>query len=150
MMNEDNIFFKRLLSTEFVYHYTSIEALMSILEGYRGNRQVALPFRAGCVYNSNDPREMELGYKTVKEILPEYEKNSAKNIDLSEVFEDEQYENQCKECFFEKPKDGLVEVSSVPYAISFSSKRDFLPMWSMYGDNKKGVCLKCRYIILQH
>lgn len=141
MMNED-IFYKRLMNTDFVYHYTSIEAVLSILEGYRGNGQVALPFRASCAYNSNDPREMELGYSTIKKILPEYERSCDMSIDLSEVYKNAEYENQCKKRFMQKPKNGMVENADVPYIISFSCKQDFLPMWSMYGNDKKGACLK--------
>lgn len=141
-MKTGNIFEKRLIETPFVYHYTSVEAIFSILEGYRINGRDALPFRAGCIYNSNDPREMELGYEVVKAILPQYEKCCAKSMNLSEVYSKSEYEDQCKKLFFQRPKDGLVEMSTVPYTISFSCKRDFLPMWSMYGNNKRGGCLK--------
>ena len=29
-----------------------------------------------------------------------------------------------------------------PFALCFSKKEDFIPMWQMYGDRGKGVCLK--------
>lgn len=133
----------KLINTPFIYHYTSVDALFSILEGCRKSKPYhTLPFWAGCVYNSNDSREMELGYETVKSILPQYEKSFANSINLSEVYEKSEYEVECKKRFFQRPKDGFVEMSSVPYTLSFSSKRDFLPMWAMYGNNKRGVCLK--------
>ena len=138
------LFNKKLMDNPFVYHYTSVDALFSILEGCRKSELHTLPFWAGCVYNSNDPREMELGYETVKAILPQYEKSCDKSMNLSEVYSKPEYEDQCKKRIFQRPEDGLVEMSVVPYTISFSCKRDFLPMWSMYGENKKGVCLKFR------
>lgn len=139
---ENTIFFKKLLDNPFVYHYTSIDALFSILEEYRENGGNTLPFRAGCVYKTNDSREMALGYDTLKSILPQFEKSNANSIGLSGVYGSEDYEKQCKEQLFQKPIDGAVEMSTIPYTISFSCKRDFLPMWAMYGDGKKGVCLK--------
>lgn len=138
---EKNLY-QKFKDNPFVYHYTSIEALFSILEGYRQNDHYALPFRAYSVYNTNDPREMKLGFDTVKDILPAFEKSYSHNMNLSEVYENPQYETECKNQCFKRPKDGLVEMDSVPYTISFSCKRDFLPMWSMYGANKRGVCLK--------
>lgn len=142
MKEYENALYKKITDNPFVYHYTSIEALFSILEGYRRNGLYALPFRAYSVYNTNDPREMKLGYDTVKNILPAFEKTHNDNMNLSEVYENPEYETECKNQCFQKPKDGLIEVGSVPYTISFACKRDFLPMWSMYGDNKKGVCIK--------
>lgn len=142
MKEYENALYKKITDNPFVYHYTSIEALFSILEGYRRNGLYALPFRAYSVYNTNDPREMKLGYDTVKNILPAFEKTHNDNMNLSEVYENPEYETECKNQCFQKPKDGLIEVGSVPYTISFSCKRDFLPMWSMYGANKRGACLK--------
>lgn len=141
-MATDNILDKKLIETPFVYHYTRVDALFSILEGCRKKGKKYLPFRAGCAYNSNDSREMELGYEAVKEILPQYEESCTKSMNLSEVYSKPEYEDQCKKRLFQRPKDGLVEMSIVPYTISFSCKRDFLPMWSMYGNDKRGVCLK--------
>ena len=142
MKKYEDALYKKLTGNPFVYHYTSIEALFSILEGYRRNGLYALPFRAHSVYNTNDSREMELGFATVKDILPAFEKSYSHNMNLSEIYENPEYETECKNQCFPKPEDGLIEVGSVPYTISFACKRDFLPMWSMYGDHKKGVCIK--------
>lgn len=144
MNNPEKTFYKRINNNQFVYHYTSIDAIFSILEEYRQNGCHALPFWAGCIYKTNDSREMELGFDTLKNILPRYEKERDDNIKISDVFGNSEYESSCKEKLFQRPIDGIVEMSSIPYTISFSCKRDFLPMWSMYGDGKKGVCLKFR------
>ena len=134
-------FVKKIEENPFVYHYTSIEALFAILEGYRQKKCFGLPFRAHCIYNVNDKREMELGYETVKKILPQYEASQPNSKHLSDVYQKAEYEKKCIEQFSEKPSDGQINMGNVPYTISFSCKRDFLPMWSMYGNDKKGACL---------
>lgn len=146
-------FAKKIEENPFVYHYTSIEALFAILEGYRQKKCFGLPFRAHCIYNVNDKREMELGYETVKKILPQYEAGQPNSKHLSDVYQKGEYEKKCIEQFSEKPSDGQINMGNVPYTISFSCKRDFLPMWSMYGNDKKGACLKfdlCRLIEANH
>ncbi len=138
-----SIFIEKLAETPFVYHYTKMETLFAILEGYRQNKEKGfLPFRANCIYNMNDPREMTIGFDAVKKFLPEYEKIAKYNMDLSEVYLDADKENQCRKECIEKPIDGTIEKGMVPYTMSFSTKEDFLPMWKMYGDDFKGVCLK--------
>ena len=148
MIKIGKIFEKKMRDNPFIYHYTSVDSLLSILEGYRKSEltrkhgQEDLLFWASCVYNSNDPREMEFGYKAVKEILPEYENTCTNSMNLSEVYSNAEYEKECKKLLFQKPINGMIGISGVPYTISLSCKRDFLPMWSMYGDNKMGACLK--------
>ena len=135
--------FKFLEDSPFVYHYTSMEALFSILEGYRPVVYTgSIPFRASCIYNANDPREMELGFDVVKKYLPQFEMNNQNNMNLSEVYQDSSYKQYYLDKYHRKPINGMIQYGLVPYTISFSHKRDFLPMWSMYGNNCKGVCLK--------
>ena len=136
-------FEEKLKETPFVYHYTKMETLFAILEGYRHNKENGfLPFRASCIYYMNDPREMTIGFDAVKKFLPEYEKSTEYNMDLSEVYLDADNENQCRKECIERPVDGTIESGMIPYTSSFSTKEDFLPMWKMYGEDFKGVCLK--------
>ena len=138
-------FIKKLELTPFVYQYTSMEALFTILEGCRKANETKanniIPFRASCIYNVNDPREMELGFDAIKKFLPSFEKEQSNNINLSEVYKDQDAENRCREKCKDRIKDGMIESGIVPYTSSFSQKRDFLPMWSLYGGNFKGACL---------
>jgi hypothetical protein len=135
----------KLEATQFVYQYTSLEALFAILEGYRKSKRTKvydfIPFRASCIYNVNDPREMELGFDAIKKFLPSFEKRRSNNLYLSEVYKDSETENRCREKCFDQIVDGMIEAGIVPYTSSFSRKRDFLPMWSLYGDSFKGACL---------
>lgn len=135
----------KLETTQFVYQYTSLEALFAILEGYRKSKRTKaydfIPFRASCIYNVNDSREMELGFDAIKKFLPNFEKEQSNNLYLSEVYKDTETENRCREKCFDQIVDGMIEAGIVPYTSSFSRKRDFLPMWSLYGDHFKGACL---------
>lgn len=134
---------EKLEKNPYVYHYTSLDALFSILEGYRCSLgSDYIPFKASCIYNVNDPREMELGFYAIKRFLPIFEEKSKNNMYLSEVFHSLLHEKKCIEECSSKPQDGIIERGIIPYTVSFSCLADFLPMWSMYGNGKKGACLK--------
>lgn len=138
-----DLLLNRLIKNPFVYHYTSLETLFAILEEYRQNKEEEkLSLKASCIYNVNDLREMDLGFNVIKRHLPDFEKKTSRNMHLSDVYKSESDEKKCIEkCNF-KPEDGMIDQGMVPYVLSFSCTEDFLPMWSMYGNDKKGVCLK--------
>ncbi len=129
----------------YVYHYTSLETLFAILENYRKSKdKKGLVFRASNIFKVNDPTEMKRGYEVVKTLLPQYEikRVTPEIMRLSEVYQTEEWEKQCKEDYFESVCGTNIEIGTVPYVISFSAKKDYLPMWSLYGNRGKGVCLK--------
>lgn len=135
----------KLKKNRYVYHYTSLETLFAILGNYKNkDDKDRLVFRASNIFRVNDPSEMVLGYDVVKSYLNlfEIEKNIPEHLRLSEVYKDKEYENKCKDDYLNKIKRNIIDIGSVPYVISFSGKRDYLPMWSMYGNQGKGVCLK--------
>lgn len=139
----EDLYLEKLIRIPFVYHYTSVESLFAILEEYRQEKELAsLPFRAYNIYSVNDPREMKLGFDFVKKFLPKYECQIDNSMYLSEIYLNEINENRCREECYKKPSDGFVKWGYVPYTISFTTKRDFLPMWSLYGTHFKGICLK--------
>jgi len=133
-----------LKHTRYVYHYTSIDTLFAILERYRRDKKTGeLVFRASNIYKLNDPKEMEAGYDIVKAFLREYEKKEIpKEYWLHEIACNRAYEIKCKEDYLVKTKSYIIGTGIVPYTISFSARRDYLPMWSLYGKAGKGVCLK--------
>ena len=69
-------FIKKLELTPFVYQYTSMEALFTILEGCRKANETKanniIPFRASCIYNVNDPRGNGTGVRCNKEISSKF------------------------------------------------------------------------------
>lgn len=138
-----DLLLNRLKNNPFVYHYTSLETLFAILEEYRHNKEAGeLYLKASCIYNVNDLREMDLGFNVIKKHLPDFERNASINLHLSDVYNTKSDEKKCIEKWNTKPKDGMICQGMVPYVLSFSCTEDFLPMWSMYGNDKKGVCLK--------
>ena len=129
----------------YVYHYTSLETLFAILGNYRKKEdKEGLVFRASNIFRVNDPSEMKPGYGIVKKFLCHYEeeKKIPKELRLSEVYTNKIYEDKCIDDYYSTIRRNTIEVGSVPYVISFSCKRDYLPMWSMYGNQGKGICLK--------
>lgn len=128
----------------YVYHYTSLETLLAILDNYRKDKKKnSLTFRASNIYKVNDPKEMEAGYDIVKEYLKEYEMaHIPKAYWLHEIANINEYEAKCKKDYFVGNKEFLTESGIIPFIISFSGKRDYLPMWSLYGKTGLGVCLK--------
>ncbi|MEE3383628.1 MAG: DUF2971 domain-containing protein [Prevotella sp.] len=133
-----------LKHTRYVYHYTSIETLFSLLERYRKDKKKdGLIFRASNIYKLNDPKEMEVGYDIVNAFLCEYEKNEMpKEYWLHEIACNKANEKKCKEEYFVGTKNYIIDAGIIPYTISFSARRDYLPMWSLYGKSGQGVCLK--------
>lgn len=129
-----------------VYHYTSVDALFAILEGYRNRKdkkQAFLPFWASNIFDENDKREMEDGYNYIKQFLPQFEidNNIPEKQRLSEIYKDTNCEEMCRIDFLRLKKKETTECGIVPYVISLSKLHDFLPMWTLYGNMGKGVCL---------
>lgn len=130
--------------THYVYHYTSFETLFALLEGARKENDNHFQFRASNIYKVNDPKEMEAGFNVVKRLLAQHEiiKGFPEWLKLSEVFNNSQHEEHCKQDYlFGRNKD-MIQTGIIPYVISFSKLRDFLPMWTLYGKKGNGVCLK--------
>ena len=135
---------EELKKTRNVYHYTSIETLFAILECYRKDmKKENLFFRASNIYKLNDPKEMEVGYDMVKFFLSEYEKKEIPKVYwLYDISNNKKNEQKCKEDYIIGEKNYIIGTGFVPYTISFSARRDYLPMWSLYGKSGNGVCLK--------
>ena len=136
-----------LVRSPYIYHYTNVEALFAILGGYRNPKDKKpdyLNFWAWNIFNMNDKTEMEVGYDYIKDYLPQYEEHEGipKEKRLSEVYENTEDEKTCKEDFLKYKNQESIDVGVVPYVICFTKKRDFLPMWTLYGNMGKGVCLK--------
>ena len=131
-----------LVKTKKLYHYTSFDALFAILESYRKNKKKQLIFWASNIYGVNDKREMEAGFDAIKRYLPKYEmENIPKELWLSEVYNNPDSEEKCKKDYIYERCVNTTKTAVIPYVISLSKKGDYLPMWSMYGDKCKGVCI---------
>ena len=99
-----------------IYHYASVTALYDgiIVKNPEENKEICLR-ASNCAY-MNDPQEVREGRSFVDKI-------TGFKSTLKESKENEEF---FKEMF---------------YLISFTSKKDFLPMWSMYGKDGTGITL---------
>lgn len=123
-----------------VYHYTSLETLIAILNN---SNEKGLSFRASNIFKLNDSKEMDKGFKVVRKILSEYEKsnNISEQYQLMEVYSNKQYEEMCKRQYIFSRDIVNIKQGYIPYVVCFSMHRDYLPMWSLYGKRGRGVCL---------
>ncbi len=130
----------------FVYHYTTLEVLLSMLKNLDRRiptEESCLSFWASSILSMNDPQEFLYGYKLLQDtILPEIERkmgikdNNLKLSRLSKIQNGNDVEALNK-AIIEK----LYEENSIPYIVSFSENKDFLPMWNAYSCKGRGVCL---------
>jgi len=126
-----------------LYHYTSLDTLFAILHwGILNKTSHSIQLKASCIYGMNDPKEMYAGYNLVKKILPQYEEYNKvpKSLRLSEVYGSKDAEEKCKKKYILN-NCWIDNYTDVPYVICFSKKKDYLPMWSLYGKEGKGACL---------
>ena len=137
-----------------VYHYTSLDTFMKIMDGVKGNKFI---FHGSDIFSMNDPTEFYHGYKKLWNLLPQIEndlyykiRNQQIEIDIDIKVLDEKYKlsEVWKRYNYSTQHEWLVthfkemrESHRTPFVVSFSCQRDFLPMWSSYGDNGHGIAL---------
>lgn len=120
-----------------VYHYTSIDALHSILERYRDNNcNDFIELWASNIWFLNDPQEMLKAPDIVLNILHRLEKslNIIDSLRITKTYNDIDSIINSRYKRLLKRDDNL-------FIFSLSNNVDTLPMWSMYAKNGKGVCL---------
>lgn len=130
---------------QMVYHYTSIEAFQKMIENIsHDGENHFLTFWATSIYAMNDPSEFLQGYKLLKEsVIPDIEREmniTDKTLRLSYIWRKVIGRTSSGE-----DKDYMIrhiyDTHENPFIISFSKRKDFLPMWNAYSNRGKGVCL---------
>ena len=132
-----------------IFHYTSIDAFVQMLKMKTKTKASNLTFWASNVHYMNDPHEMDFLYGEINRVLPELEKEMGINekdmpfsaFNFSNINSNGikvELDNDFREIIYN------IIYKNV-YAISFSRKKDYLPMWSMYGNNGGGLCLQFNY-----
>ena len=119
-----------------LYHYTTLETFLRIIEGITDDgNEPYLHLRATRIDQVNDPTEMNTDISKLSSILQEYE--TQKDI-----------ENKCLSDKITKVNPNEVQnilkkekEEHLPYITCLSTRKDYLPMWSLYGDKHHGVCL---------
>lgn len=116
------------------YHYTTQETLCSMLNKYREVNshgvQKNLIFWASSIFTMNDPQEMKYGRDQLEKIL---------NFDEEFYQILNEYRLNMSSAEFDKV---LYDYSHTPFVLSFSTNRDDLAMWAMYGNEGRGVAMK--------
>lgn len=129
---EDNTLFAKgkYDNDHYFFHYTSMDVLCNILKNYRKDLSKAdLIFWASSIFTMNDPLEMEHGRRVLEILLPA----------LEDIFQIPP-ENRLNISLLESK--GLIEdYTHTPFVLSLSKNCDDLPMWVMYGNKGRGVCL---------
>lgn len=107
---------------EYLYHYTSIEALINGIIVKKPNKGEELCLRATHNRYMNDPTEFEKGIALLNNLLSI--SNQLYGIDVKGA------------------ESALKSYKSDFYFVCFSEEPDNLPMWNMYGSQGHGVALK--------
>lgn len=116
---------------EYLYHYTSIDAMNSMLNTYRDNvSNENMLFWASSIIAMNDPKEMIHGKEVLKRILPGLERlfeiSPNERLDIDQLDSEELF----------------IDYQNIPFVLSFTENEDDLAMWTMYGDKGDGVMLR--------
>ncbi len=120
-----------------IYHYTSTEVLCKLLEHcHQQGDKKSMMFWASSAYAMNDIMEMQNGYDFLRSFLNNYEDNIPEEERLYSFM------TQSGDVFFNgNEKDFFLSEEKTPFVVSFSMDGDSYPMWEIYGDKGKGVCL---------
>lgn len=117
--------FKRFLSpgnsvsrNGHYYHYTSLDTLKKIVESRE--------FRASPVSKMNDPAEIKY---SVSLIIGTIRHLRARNMGKMDGYFDWLLER------------ANIQNVKFPFAASFTTQSDHVPMWRLYADNGRGVCI---------
>ena len=136
-----------------LHHYTSTDAFVQMLRKMTDEKSSVLSFWASNIHYMNDPHEMEFLYDELNKMLPELEKELGIN-EKDMPFSFFSFSNNVSKGFILDIENDLKEniynqIYKNVYAISFSRKDDYLPMWSLYGNNGGGLCLNFDYYKLK-
>ncbi len=125
------------------YHFTSFDAFCSITKDMleRKDSEKYFNFWASSCFCMNDHVEMKHGYNVLIDILKEEEKNTDKYLRLSNICHEISMSDMTDKQIPSFIRDNSFIMERLPYAISFSYMPEQIPLWSMYADNGKGVCL---------
>ena len=109
-----------------VYHYTTMEAFVNgiVINGPEINKELC--FHGTHFQYLNDPTEKDLGINLAFEAINKY------------------YEKSINHSLWGQRIENIHELKDVfcrPYIVSFSRRKDFLPMWGLYGKNGAGIAL---------
>lgn len=128
------------LLPDIIYHYTSLEVLLQLLTNIKTvNDEQCLIFHASNIFSMNDSSEFLHGYKILWDALKAFEKrNGNKEYNLTTIWDNMgKGQEECEQMLI----NHIYQKHEAPYVMCFSRQKDFLPLWSMYAQNGRGVNL---------
>jgi len=108
-----------------LYHYTSVETLLKIIENIDDGK---ICLRATHAKFFNDPHEYELAISLLKSSLIDYEKKKSIKNGYGKKFNSKLFAR-------------LGQMFGNPFILSFSENQDDLTMWRSYGSDGKGIAI---------
>ena len=124
-----------------IAHYTSMEALKSILEGIRmpGTNII---LRATSALKTDDREELQEGYDFLMNMLSYIEDGKTKKFRLTNYMDDVRSCDKTKHLSEEEIKRWFFSGIRTPYIVCFSRHVNELSIWQKsYGRNGEGACL---------
>lgn len=133
---------------EIAYHYTTLDSFLKMIEGSKkkagDDKLKNFIFWASSVYALNDPEELLYGFEHLwnndlkcieKELGIHKDENRISDVwkSVKSSKTDEEWNNVLLK--------SLYDSHDVPFALSFSLAKDFLPMWNTYANNATGISL---------
>lgn len=136
---------------DYLYHYTSVDAFEKMLRGLKDRGLNELTFWASNVHYMNDLNELSFLYDELVNALPELEKNlEIKETPFSMFTSLNMNQQGISFDLFKDIKENVFnKIFKSVFAISFSKQKDYLPMWSLYGNSGSGLCLEFDYEALK-
>lgn len=119
------------------YHYTSLETLLKILQNIDMQNGVPmLQLYARRIDKVNDPTEVLVTKRTLLALVKNYEERN-------DVPKDNRIAHKIESLSQKAISDAtkLEKMEHPLYITCFSKKKDYNPMWALYGDKHHGVCL---------
>lgn len=128
-VNTKIISFDKKADEKIVYHYTSQDVLCKLFSSLKEeeiNKNSCLDFWATSIMYLNDETEYSFFENKLRHDL--------------EIYMEEHHPAE-KGLLRNFPHLFLRDIFIPPSIISLSENNDYLPMWKMYGNNAKGVCI---------
>ena len=127
---------------EILYHYTSIEGFMSILQ----NRD----FWISNIRFMNDAKEFENGCEICREILQEKIIDLGKNLDDLQKKHEAYYKGLLNICNGNKSGGIFPIISTDIFALSLCEDGDLLTQWQVYGQGGVSIGFKNRFASIEN
>lgn len=129
-----------------LYHYTSLDTFKKIMGGVSEiNDQSYVKLRMSRLDKVNDPTEMGTDVSLLKELIEHDEVQ--RHFPICGQILNRINTNNIEEL---NKRLKLEKEEHIPYVLCLSKKKDFLPMWHLYGDKLCGVCLCFANDIFDH